>query len=65
MPALNTFRAGGQHPMQCIRVRRVFNNIVRDGKALSARGLSGKNLFSMFALTWSRAWCAGFAFRSL
>ena len=27
----------------------VFNNIVRDGQALLARGLGGKNMFSMFA----------------
>jgi hypothetical protein len=27
----------------------IINNIIRNGKALLARGLSGKNMFSMFA----------------
>jgi hypothetical protein len=32
-----------------IRSAHVFNNIIRNGKALLARGLGGKNMFSMFA----------------
>jgi hypothetical protein len=47
--SVDTFRAGGQHPMRCIRCASIFNNIIRNGKALLARGLSGKNMFSMFA----------------
>ena len=37
--------------IRCDGIRRasVFNNIVRGGQALLARGLSGKNMFSMFA----------------
>ncbi len=49
MPALNTFVQAGNIRCHCIRRASVFNNIVRDGRALLARGTGGKNMFSMFA----------------
>jgi hypothetical protein len=43
--------------IRCDGIRRahVFNNIIRNGKALFARRLGGKNMFCMFRLTRSRS----------